>query len=70
MALEKRERRPPLGARDVRLYPEFTLEQALDFVISAKKVEGLRERTLTDYTKHYGYFVNWLHEFHPVITLV
>ncbi|MEC0123017.1 hypothetical protein [Paenibacillus pabuli] len=48
MALKKRERRAPVGARHVRLYPEFTLEQALDFVISAKKVEGLRERTLTD----------------------
>ncbi|WP_434749532.1 hypothetical protein [Paenibacillus amylolyticus] len=39
MVLKKRERRVPVGARDVRLYPELTLEQALDFVISTKKVD-------------------------------
>lgn len=70
MALKKRERRAPVGARDVKLFPELALEQALDFVINAKKVEGLRERTLKDYTKHYGYFVKWLNEFHPDITLI
>ncbi|ETT31784.1 hypothetical protein C161_24109 [Paenibacillus sp. FSL R5-192] len=58
MALTKRERRAPVGARDVKLFPELTLERALDLIINAKKVEGLRERTLMDYTKHYGYFVN------------
>ncbi|UOK62868.1 tyrosine-type recombinase/integrase [Paenibacillus sp. OVF10] len=70
MALTKRERRAPVGARDVKLFPELTLEQALDFVTNAKKVEGLRESTLKDYTKHYGYFVKWLKEFHPEITLI
>lgn len=70
MALKKRERRAPVGARDVKLFPEVPLEQAIDLVISAKKIEGLRERTLKDYVKHYGYFVTWLSEFHPDITLI
>lgn len=70
MALKKRERRAPVGARNEKLFPEVTLEQAIDFVINAKKVEGLRERTLKDYAKHYGYFVAWLNEFHPEVTLI
>lgn len=29
-------------------------------MISAKKAEGLRERTLLDYAKHWSYFKKWL----------
>ncbi|MGG4185217.1 tyrosine-type recombinase/integrase [Paenibacillus jamilae] len=70
MALKKRERRVPAGGRLAREYPQLSLEQAIDFVISAKKSEGLRERSLKDYAKHYGYFVNWLREKHPDIQYV
>ncbi|MBJ8192786.1 integrase, partial [Bacillus cereus] len=70
MALKKRERRVPAGGRLAREYPQLSLEQAIDFVISAKKSEGLRERSLKDYAKHYGYFVDWLREKHPDIQYV
>lgn len=30
----------------------------------------VRERTLHDYKKHYGYFVNWIREIYPEITSV
>lgn len=70
MSLKKRERRVPNGARTLREYPRITLDQALDFVISAKKAEGLRERTLVDYAKHYGYFVDWLREAHADVEYV
>lgn len=42
--------------------PELTLEQAVDMVVSGKRTEGLRERTLLDYIKMWGYFQNWLQE--------
>ncbi|WP_058830401.1 tyrosine-type recombinase/integrase [Paenibacillus polymyxa] len=70
MALKKRERRVPAGGRLAREYPQLSLEQAIDFVISAKKSEGLRDRSLKDYAKHYGYFVDWLREKHPDIQYV
>ncbi|WP_068500629.1 tyrosine-type recombinase/integrase [Paenibacillus kribbensis] len=70
MALKKRERRVPAGGRLAREYPQLSLEQAIDFVISAKKSEGLRERPLKDYAKHYGYFVDWLREKYPDIQYV
>ncbi|MGG1553295.1 tyrosine-type recombinase/integrase [Paenibacillus ferrarius] len=57
--LKKRERRTVVSGRS---YPVYSLEQAIDYVISAKKAEGLRERTLKDYSKHWGYFAKWLNE--------
>lgn len=65
MSLKKRERRVPNGARTVQEFPRITFEQALDFAVAAKKAEGLRERTLIDYSKHYGYFTDWLKDVHP-----
>ncbi|MEA1010439.1 MULTISPECIES: phage integrase SAM-like domain-containing protein [Bacillus cereus group] len=41
-------------------YPQLTLEQALDIVISGKRAEGCRDRTLRDYTKMWGDFTDWL----------
>ncbi len=58
--LKKRERRVPVKRSTHVEYPRLTLGQALDMVISAKRAEGLRERTITDYVKNYGYFVEWL----------
>lgn len=50
--LKKRERRVPVGAvANHREYPRLTFEQAIDFVISAKRSEGLHDRSLSDYVK-------------------
>lgn len=70
MSLKKRERRVPVGARTLREYPNLTFEQGLDLVISVKKSEGLRERTLSDYKKHYRYFLEWLNEAHPDVVYI
>lgn len=71
MSLKKRERRVPIGKRDdAREYPKLSFEQALDFVMSVKTSEGLRESTLKDYRKHFGYFTDWLSKVHPEITTV
>lgn len=43
-------------------YPKLTFDQAIDIVVSGKRVEGVRERTLKDYVKMWGYFTTWLHE--------
>ncbi|GAB6927132.1 tyrosine recombinase XerC [Paenibacillus sp. JCM 10914] len=61
MSLKKRTKR----INTDKSYPQLTFEQALDMAISAKKAEGLRDRTIKDYEKHYGYFVMWLRENHP-----
>jgi integrase/recombinase XerD len=69
--LKKRERRVPVGASvNRRDYPQLTLQHALELVISAKRAEGLRERTLTDYAKHYGYFIKWLKDAYPELTYI
>ncbi|AWB45870.1 hypothetical protein DCC85_17870 [Paenibacillus sp. CAA11] len=60
MTLNKRKRRVLNGARILREFPELTFEQAFDSVSSAKRAEGLRPRSLKDYEKHYGYFIEWL----------
>ncbi|TLS53373.1 integrase [Paenibacillus antri] len=66
MALKKRERRVSGRSNHVE-YPKLTFGQAVDFVVSAKRAEGLRDRSLVDYVKHYGYFTKWLSEVHPEI---
>ncbi|MGG3210973.1 tyrosine-type recombinase/integrase [Geobacillus stearothermophilus] len=49
---------------------DFDFQQAYDYFISAKKSEGLREKTLISYDEHFRFFTNWLNEFHPEITKV
>lgn len=61
MSLKKRTKRISTD----RNYPRLTFEQALDMAISAKKAEGLRDRTIKDYVKHYGYFIKWLSDNYP-----
>lgn len=70
LALNKKTRKVPNGARTVQEKPELSLDQAFLFAIAAKKSKGLRERLLKDYEKHYGYFVKWLREKHPEVTSV
>ncbi len=43
-------------------YPRLTFDQALDYVMSGKRAEGVRERTLRDYRKMFGYLTKWLAE--------
>lgn len=69
--LKKKERRVPIGKRpDDQEYPRLSFQQALDFAMTAKRAEGLRERTMVDYIKHYGYFVSWVEEKYPEIQFV
>ncbi|OMF21860.1 tyrosine-type recombinase/integrase [Paenibacillus sp. FSL H8-0259] len=70
MALNKKTRKVPNGARVVQETLELTIDQALIMAVAAKKAEGLRDRTLKDYEKHYGYFIKWLREKHPEIEYV
>ncbi|SFM38233.1 integrase/recombinase XerD [Gracilibacillus orientalis] len=70
MALNKRKKRKPVGKMsNQKEYPKLTLEQAIDLVISGKSAEGLRERTLKDYQKDWGYFVKWLNGHYEVETI-
>lgn len=67
MALKKKQRRTPVGKiLDKVNYPQLTLDQAIDLVISTKTAEGLRERTLFDYRQQWGYFVSWLNDNYEV----
>jgi len=68
VSLKKRERRVTAGGRTVKSYPEIPLDQALDLVISVKRAEGLRERTLKDYVKNHGYFADWLCRQYPEVS--
>ncbi|WP_342438131.1 tyrosine-type recombinase/integrase [Paenibacillus sp. FSL L8-0436] len=45
-----------------------TLEMAFDLFYSAKRSEGLRERTLSDYRNYWRYFNEWLAKFSYEIT--
>lgn len=69
--LTKKQRKVPIKNRlTEREQPRITFNQALDFAIHAKRAEGLRERSLMDYKKHYGYFVNWLQVKYPELQFV
>ncbi|SDT19518.1 integrase/recombinase XerD [Paenibacillaceae bacterium GAS479] len=70
MVLNKRMRRVPVNEVATQKYPDLTFEQAISLVLSAKLAEGLRDRTLKDYAKHFGYFTNWLNEYYPDLTSI
>ncbi|MEK3853421.1 tyrosine-type recombinase/integrase [Cytobacillus sp. FSL H8-0458] len=38
----------------------LTFDQAFEFFVSAKRSEGLREKTLISYDEHFRFFKNWL----------
>ncbi|MEH6992914.1 tyrosine-type recombinase/integrase [Neobacillus drentensis] len=70
MALKKKARRKQVGEISNRKeYPKLTLNQAIDYVISGKRAEGLRDRTLRDYTNMWRYFTDWLAENYEVETI-
>ncbi|OMD80438.1 MULTISPECIES: site-specific integrase [Paenibacillus] len=69
--LTKKQKRAPIGRRtDQDEYPRISFMQGLDFAINAKRAEGLRERTLKDYNKHFGYFFTWLTENYPEMQFI
>ncbi|MBT2682627.1 tyrosine-type recombinase/integrase [Bacillus sp. ISL-37] len=59
MSLKKRNRVNKL-VNSSKTYPQLTFEQAIDLVVSGKRAEGVRDRTLRDYVKMWGYFTGWL----------
>lgn len=68
MALNKRNRRKPVRKMsENKEYLELTLAQAIDLVVAGKTAEGLRERTLRDYRKDWGYFVSWVQKTHEIV---
>ncbi|MEK3879798.1 tyrosine-type recombinase/integrase [Paenibacillus sp. FSL M7-0420] len=68
--LKKKERRVPVGSRNKEEFPRLGFEQALDLAINAKRAEGLRERTIKDYYKHFHYFYSWLQERYPEMEFI
>lgn len=68
MPLNKRKRRVT-GRTTKTEYPRLTLAQALDTVLADKRAEGLRDRTLRDYEKMWGYFVKWLNDNYEIETV-
>lgn len=70
MALNKKVRRKPVKTlSNQKDYPILTFEQALDIVLAGKRAEGVRERTLRDYSKDWSYFVKWLNRHYEVETV-
>ncbi|MEC2076393.1 tyrosine-type recombinase/integrase [Metabacillus fastidiosus] len=70
MSLNKRVKRKPVGKMaNQKEYPKLTMEQAIDLVMAGKSAEGLRERTLKDYKKDWGYFVTWLQKNYEIETV-
>ncbi|GGE80517.1 integrase/recombinase XerD [Priestia taiwanensis] len=59
MALKKKQRVTKVSGNS-KSYPQLTLQQAVDIVISGKRAEGCRDLTLRDYTKMWRYFTEWL----------
>lgn len=49
-----------LTAEQDKNYLMITFNEAKNYVIQGKKIEGVRERTLTDYEKTWKYFTDWL----------
>lgn len=66
MTLKRKRKRAVRTDINTKPYPKLTLQQALAIVISGKTAEDVRERTLRDYVKIWGYFIDWLAEHYEV----
>jgi integrase/recombinase XerD len=62
MALKMRRAKQIRTMPEDKQLPKITLDQAIDIVISGKRAEGLRERTLVDYGRNWTYLTDWLRE--------
>ncbi|WP_459501476.1 hypothetical protein [Bacillus sp. C1] len=49
---------------------EFDFQQAYDYFLSAKKSEGLREKTITSHEEHFRFFLKWVSAYHPELKKV
>jgi integrase/recombinase XerD len=49
---------------------ELTFKEALELFVNAKKAEGMRPRTISDYYKHIEWFTRFLSEFYPDVTTI
>ncbi|MBA4495255.1 phage integrase SAM-like domain-containing protein [Paenactinomyces guangxiensis] len=49
---------------------KLTFREALDIFVQAKKSEGVRPRTLSDYRQHMKYLAEFLTEFYPEINVI
>ncbi|QPC47372.1 tyrosine-type recombinase/integrase [Mangrovibacillus cuniculi] len=70
MSLKRKKRKQVGQLVSTKQYPELPLNEALNIVIAGKKAEGLRERTLVDYVKTWGYLKDWLKKNYPDVQLV
>lgn len=52
----------------IKVNEGLTLAGAFELFIQAKKVEGVRDRTLKDYQTHWDYFNRYLDEEHPEVS--
>lgn len=74
--MSKNRRGKPIVRRRTKSQPledssiNLTLPDALEYVYSFKKSEGLRERTLTDHRTLFGHFIEWVSEYKPDIEQV
>ncbi|SOC12971.1 integrase/recombinase XerD [Ureibacillus xyleni] len=68
MALNKKKRLTKMSNN--KTYPSLTFDEALNLTVSAKMAEGIRERTLKDYRKDWGYFIKWLNQNYPQLKTV
>jgi integrase/recombinase XerD len=62
MALNKKRLRAVRTDIPSKNYPKLTLQNAVDMVVSGKRTEGVRDRTLRDYLNMWRYFTDWLTE--------
>lgn len=52
--------------KENKLY-DFDFQQAYDYFLSAKKSEGLREKTIISHEEHFRFFLKWVTEYYPEI---
>lgn len=58
----KKRRRATAIEQEAFSAPKLSLQNAADIVMSGKRSEGVRERTLKDYANMWRYFTDWLRE--------
>ncbi|WP_404347509.1 tyrosine-type recombinase/integrase [Sutcliffiella horikoshii] len=70
MVLKRKKKKQVGELASTKQYPKLPLEEALNIVIAGKKAEGLRERTLQDYVKTWGYFSEWINKNYAEVELI
>lgn len=70
--MDKRTGRKTVNARqpimDVGL-PSYTLQEAVEFVVSIKRANNLKGRTISGYIQNMNYFIEWINERYGEITI-